>query len=113
MPKRGGPAPQPGGDGETSIPEVETRKMTVRDIPKIMMPEHDSQPPKTGPPIPHPLKRYYRLDEVAAYFAISLRTVYRLMDEGIVSGTKIRKCVRISIDEIKRLEKIISQKNDC
>jgi len=29
-----------------------------------------------------PFKQYYRVDEVAEYFAISVRTVYRLIDEG-------------------------------
>jgi len=52
----------------------------------------------------NPMKRYYRLDEVAEYFAISLRTVYRLLDEGHLKGTKIRKCMRVSVEEIRRLE---------
>lgn len=45
------------------------------------------------------LKRYYRLDEVAEYFAVSLRTVYRLLDEGYLRGTNIRKCMRVSAEE--------------
>ncbi|MBW2023608.1 MAG: helix-turn-helix domain-containing protein [Deltaproteobacteria bacterium] len=36
------------------------------------------------------LKRYYRVDEVAEYFSISVRTVYRLIEEGELSRVKIR-----------------------
>jgi excisionase family DNA binding protein len=59
-----------------------------------------------------PPKRYYRVDEVAVYFSISIRTVYRLIDDGIMSGTKIRKCVRVSIEEIKRFEESILVTDD-
>jgi len=55
------------------------------------------------------MKRYYRLDEVAAYFAISRSTVYRLMDEGCLRGTKIRKCMRVSADELRRYEESIAE----
>lgn len=78
--------------------------MTARGSPKIMMTEHDSQPQKTGSPLPHPLKRYYRLDEVAAHFSIGLRTVYRLIDQEDLQVTRIRGCVRVSVDEIRRFE---------
>lgn len=53
---------------------------------------------------PLPLKRYYRLDEVAAYFAISMRTVYRLLEDGDLDVTRIRGCVRVSVEEIRRFE---------
>jgi len=49
-----------------------------------------------------PFKKYYRVDEVAEYFAISVRTVYRLIDEGELSRVKIRGCLRIPIWEIER-----------
>ncbi|MBW1711515.1 MAG: helix-turn-helix domain-containing protein [Deltaproteobacteria bacterium] len=49
-----------------------------------------------------PFKKYYRVDEVAEYFAISVRTVYRLIDEGALSRVKIRGCLRIPIWEIER-----------
>ena len=52
----------------------------------------------------NPLKRYYRVDEVAEYFSISLRTVYRLIDEGELRRTKIRGCLRIPVWEIERYE---------
>jgi excisionase family DNA binding protein len=45
------------------------------------------------------------LDEVAVYFAISARTVYRLLDEGDLQATRIRGCVRVSVEEIGRFEK--------
>jgi excisionase family DNA binding protein len=44
------------------------------------------------------------LDEVAVYFAISARTVYRLLDEGDLQVTRIRGCVRVSSEELKRFE---------
>jgi len=59
---------------------------------------------KSGPVTLPPLKRYYRVDEVAVYFAISARTVYRLLDEGDLQATRIRGCVRVSVEEIRRFE---------
>ena len=50
------------------------------------------------------LKRYSRVDEVAVYFAISARTVYRLLDEGDLQAARIRGCVRVSSGELKRFE---------
>ena len=52
-----------------------------------------------------PFKKYYRVDEVAEYFAISVRTVYRLIDEGELRRTKIRGCLRVPLTEIQRYEK--------
>jgi len=52
----------------------------------------------------NPLTRYYRVDEVAEYFSISVRTVYRLIEEGELGRTKIRGCLRIPITEIQRYE---------
>ena len=37
-------------------------------------------------------KRYWRLDEVADYFAISERTVYRLLKDGALQTIRIRSC---------------------
>jgi len=45
------------------------------------------------------------LIEVAEYFAISVRTVYRLIDEGDLKRTKIRGCLRIPVWNIERYEK--------
>jgi excisionase family DNA binding protein len=47
---------------------------------------------------------YFRIDEVAVYFAISARTVYRLLDEGDLQAARIRGCVRVSSEELKRFE---------
>jgi excisionase family DNA binding protein len=47
-------------------------------------------------------KRHYRIEEVAKYFTISERYIHRLIDEGKLKATKIRNCLRVSIDEIKR-----------
>ena len=52
----------------------------------------------------NPLKRYYSVDEVAEYFSISVRTVYRLIEEGELSRVKIRGCLRIPLGEINRYE---------
>jgi len=53
----------------------------------------------------NPLKQYLRVDEVSDYFAISVRTVYRLIDEGDLKRTKIRGCLRVPVWEIERYEK--------
>ena len=60
----------------------------------------------------HPLKRYYRVDEVAEYFSISVRTVYRLIEEGKLSRVKIRGCLRIPIGEINRYEGKLKKEMD-
>lgn len=62
------------------------------------------RPQKYGQQSPVPLKRYYRLDEVAVYFGISERTVYRLLDDGDLQPTRIRRCLRVSEEEIRRFE---------
>lgn len=59
-----------------------------------------------------PLKRYFRIDEVAVYFAISARTVYRLLDEGDLQAARIRGCVRVSSEELKRFETLLMVDND-
>ena len=51
------------------------------------------------------LKQYFSVDEVCTYFSISDDTVYRLIREGLLPRIKIRSSVRISIKEIKKLEK--------
>lgn len=50
------------------------------------------------------MKRFYRIGEVAEFFTVSERSIYRLLDEGELKATKIRNCLRVSIDEIKRYE---------
>ena len=46
-----------------------------------------------------------RVDEVGEYSAISVRTLYHLIDEGELKRTKIRGCLRIPVWEIERYEK--------
>ena len=48
--------------------------------------------------------------EVAEYFTVSVRTVYRLIDEGDLKRTKIRGCLRIPVWEIERYEKELEKK---
>jgi excisionase family DNA binding protein len=72
------------------------------------MTEQESRLQKSVSPTPHPLKRYYRVDEVAAYFAISVRTVYRLLNEGDLRGCRIRGCVRVSVEDMERFEKALA-----
>jgi len=82
--------------------------MTTRERSRNGMMEKEFQPQKTGPPSPHSLKRYYRLDEVAAYFSIGVRTVYRLIDQEDLQVTRIRGCVRVSAEELRRFEAILA-----
>jgi excisionase family DNA binding protein len=51
------------------------------------------------------MKQYFRIDEVAEYFCISVRSVYRLIDEGELKRMKIRGCIRVPFREIERYEK--------
>ena len=54
-------------------------------------------------------KRYWRLDEVAAYFAISERTVYRLIEDGDLQTIRIRSCRRVALEEVKRFEERLAE----
>lgn len=54
--------------------------------------------------LPLTTKRYYRVDEVAYYFAISERTVYRMIYAGEIKAIRIRDRIRISVEEIRALE---------
>jgi len=57
------------------------------------------------------LKQYYRVDEVAEYFSVSVRTVYRLIEEGELKATKIRGCLRVHVGEIGRYEKKLRKRH--
>ena len=59
-----------------------------------------------------PIKQYFRVDEVAEYFSISVRTVYRLIDEGEIKRTKIRGCLRVPVWEIERYEKELEKQTE-
>ncbi|MDP1990064.1 MAG: helix-turn-helix domain-containing protein [Syntrophales bacterium] len=76
------------------------------------MANQGKQTKRSGRESPSPLKRYYRPDEVAAYFDISERTVYRLLDEGDLQATHIRRCLRISTDEIRRFEESLEEETE-
>ena len=52
-------------------------------------------------------KRYWRADEVADYFAISERTVYRLFDDGVLQAIRIRSCLRVALEEVSRFEEML------
>jgi excisionase family DNA binding protein len=111
MPKRGFPTPQPDRDGQTFLPEDYPQKIVTRGCPHFRMTEQESRLQKSGQTATHPLKRYYRVDEVAVYFSISVRTVYRLLDEGDLQTTRIRGCVRVSAEEIGKFEEKIREKD--
>ena len=49
-------------------------------------------------------KRYYRVDEVAHYFSVSDRTIYRLIDMGDLKAIRIRDCIRIPAVELQEFE---------
>jgi len=50
------------------------------------------------------MKRYYRVDEVARYFSVSDRTIYRLIDTGDIKAIRLRDCIRISAEEVQAFE---------
>ena len=54
-------------------------------------------------------KDYYRPDEVAIYFSISRRTVYRWIETGKIEAVKVGKMLRVSREA---LENIIIKKTD-
>jgi len=49
-------------------------------------------------------KRYYRVDEAARYFSVSIFTIYRLIETGDIKAIRLRGCLRISADELRELE---------
>jgi excisionase family DNA binding protein len=49
---------------------------------------------------------------VAEYFAVSARTIYRLIDEGKLRRTNIRGCLRMPISDIERYEKELEKQMD-
>jgi excisionase family DNA binding protein len=44
-----------------------------------------------------------RPDEVARFFSVSLKTVYRWYHSGLIAGAKAKKSVRIYRDSILKL----------
>ena len=68
--------------------------MTVQMIPRIQ-----------GQKGPLTTKRYYRVGEVAVHFAVSTQTVYRMIDLGELKAVRLRGCLRVSVEELRRYEK--------
>ncbi|HLA28276.1 MAG TPA: helix-turn-helix domain-containing protein [Syntrophales bacterium] len=61
-------------------------------------------PQNHGQTFPLTTKRYYRVDEVARYFSVSDRTIYRLIDMGDLKAIRLRNCLRIPAEEVLALE---------
>lgn len=51
------------------------------------------------------LKRYYSIKEVADMFSLAEVTIRKWLVSGKIKGTKLGKAVRISEDEIIKLQK--------
>ena len=49
-------------------------------------------------------KEYYTIKEFCKYFSISRQTFYRWLDSGIVNATRIGTVIRVSREEIQRIE---------
>jgi excisionase family DNA binding protein len=49
-------------------------------------------------------RRYFRVDEVARYFGVSDRTIYRRIDMGDLKVVRVGVCIRISAEEIREFE---------
>ncbi len=50
-----------------------------------------------------PQKSLLRPDEVARFFSVSLKTIYRWHEMGLIEGTKLKKVLRIYRDSVLRL----------
>jgi putative molybdopterin biosynthesis protein len=50
-------------------------------------------------------KKSYRIDEVAREFAVSRRTIYRMIEDGQLDSFKVRDRQRIDAAEVERLKK--------
>ena len=56
-------------------------------------------------------KRYYRVGELSVHFDISPQTVYRMIDLGELKAVRLRGCLRVSAEELRRYEK--RRQADC
>jgi excisionase family DNA binding protein len=50
-------------------------------------------------------KRYFRVAELSVHFDISPQTVYRMIDLGELKAVRLRGCLRISVEELRRYKK--------
>lgn len=49
-------------------------------------------------------REYLKVSEVSEIFSLSRRTIYNLLDEGVLDGIKINgTTLRISIESVRRL----------
>ena len=48
-------------------------------------------------------KELYRPDEVAVYFSVSRKTIYRRIDKGIIKAKKMGSLLRIPRSELKKV----------
>ena len=48
-------------------------------------------------------KDYYRPDEVAIYFSINRRTVYRWIETGKIEAVKVCKMLRVSREALENI----------
>jgi len=58
-----------------------------------------------GPKGPLTMKRYYRVGELSVRFDVSPQTVYRMIDLGEMKAVRLRGCLRVSAEELRRYEK--------
>ena len=45
----------------------------------------------------------------SSFLSVMQRTVYRLLDEVDLQATRIRGCVRVSVEEIRRFEETLKE----
>ncbi len=50
-----------------------------------------------------PKKSLLRPDEVASFLSVSLKTIYRWHEMGVIEGTKLQKVLRIYRDSVVKL----------
>jgi excisionase family DNA binding protein len=50
-------------------------------------------------------RQYYDIQDVATYFDVHPSTIRRLIGDGLLPRIKIRSSTKISIKEVKKLEK--------
>lgn len=57
-------------------------------------------------------KTYFRVDEVAQYFSISRRTIYRIIENNELPALRIRGSLRIHRDDLKQYELYLKTNNN-
>ena len=51
------------------------------------------------------MEQYYKIKDVAKMLSVTIRTVYRWIDDGKITATRINENPRISESEITRITK--------